>query len=267
MTEALNTNAHLQLLIVDPAPQVRGPSSWPRHRVLKLNVTLREALETDRVQTTIQALSLAERDRVSAYQSLPSRQPDARRSFTSAVTYLLSIGHLDQAWEVVREGRRVAPNPPQQEMHALVMNPKDWAAHLPPLDHPAAAAWWGVGRYHLNALEMTVLDVVADNIGKQAVASDFRRANTVAPWMGSPNEEDLAHFQRQIGLRADPEAGGSLLEPMRERLEELSEVRRAGFGGESELGDAAVERLITYCAKGSIVELVDKLVTKLPWIG
>jgi hypothetical protein len=260
--EVRGTNRRLQLVIVDPISQTEKVHDWPENLVLQLHMKLKEALEADRILPVVQNLVTAEDHRQGAYSRLPNQRMEALRLFTSAVADLLFIGHEKGAWELVREARAAISDAPQSEQTALLFNLQPWVDHAPPFGHPAAKAWWGVGRYHLSALENGVFV----NLGGASVFEAVQRFREVFPqlvaWQPMATEAELVHLQQGIVRRANSEGPQQrAVMTLAERLDALIAIDRLRRQPQSEEVLAELTgRIDAYTERGSAARVLDELV-------
>jgi hypothetical protein len=265
--EVRGTNRRLQLVILDPKSQAaKVRSDWPENLVLELRMNLKDALEADRILPVVQSLVTAEEHRRAANSFLPNQRPEALRNFTLAVAELLQIGHERGAWEMVRQARGAIRDAPQSQQSALFYGPQPWIDYAPPFDHPAAKAWWGVGRYHLSALEHGVF-VNIGGVGVSDAVQRFREAfPALAPWQPMTIEAEMVQLQEGIARRAHDEGSQQrAVITLAEHLDDLIAIDRLRRQPQNDQVLAELTgRIDAYTERGSSARVLDEVVALMP---
>lgn len=222
ITEALNRNGQLQVVIVDPADEPRIPAGWSSARFVHIKEKLKPLLQSDRLGRAVSGIVEAGQAFTRAQQANPLAAGQARIDFTTAVSNYLEIGHREAAYVVVRAAAAANVGEGTQARDMIVPTARDWLDAFPAPNSEAASSWWRVGANHARAIEFHVLTRVSNLLGGgiagqriQEMLSRFGSASVPYP---VPDENVLRSFQAVARLHRGAISGESLRARALDRL-------------------------------------------------
>jgi hypothetical protein len=255
LREALGTNPHLQILIVDPVSKLGTLTTWPDDRLVQIQAGFKDVLDTDRLQPAIRSLLGARRASVSAFQSLPHARAQARQYFTTAVTQYLDVSHTSAARATVRDALEASVEPGTE---SLVSSPHRWIQNIPDFRDSTSPAWWAEGVPHVHDAEQFVLVTVASNTTPEVnekVASFARARNPSGVGSSGFAAQELPYFVQRIEdllqQLQDDTPLKQTLELLLRDLTRLHDLQSLSATQPDDWRTRAADILTTYCRESS----------------